>query len=74
VIAGVIGTAKLAYDIWGETVGTAAQMEASGLPGAIQVSAATYALLKDRYVFEERGEYFVKGAGSIRTYLLEGRK
>ena len=74
VIAGVIGTAKLAYDIWGETVGTAAQMEAYGLPGSIQVTAATYALLKDGYVFEERGEFFVKGKGTIRTYLLVGRK
>lgn len=74
VIAGVIGTAKLAYDIWGETVGTAAQMEAYGLPGSIQVTAATYALLKEGYVFEERGEFYVKGEGSIRTYLLIGRK
>jgi class 3 adenylate cyclase len=74
VIAGVIGTAKLAYDLWGETVGTAAQMEAYGLPGSIQVTAATYALLRENYVFEERGEYYVKGAGSIRTYLLLGRK
>jgi class 3 adenylate cyclase len=74
VIAGVIGTAKLAYDIWGETVGTAAQMEAHGLPGAIQVSAATYERLKDKYVFEERGEFYVKGEGTIRTYLLVGRK
>lgn len=74
VIAGVIGTAKLAYDIWGETVGTAAQMEAYGLPGSIQVTAATYALLKESYMFEERGEFFVKGEGSIRTYLLIGRK
>lgn len=74
VIAGVIGTAKLAYDIWGETVGTAAQMEAYGLPGSIQVSAATYTLLKDSYVFEERGEFYVKGEGTIRTYLLVSRK
>ena len=74
VIAGVIGTTKLAYDIWGETVGTAAQMEAYGLPGTIQVTAATYALLKEGYVFEERGEFYVKGEGSIRTYLLIGRK
>jgi class 3 adenylate cyclase len=74
VIAGVIGTAKLAYDIWGETVGTAAQMEAYGLPGSIQVTAATYERLKDNYVFEERGEFYVKGEGNVRTYLLVGRK
>jgi class 3 adenylate cyclase len=74
VVAGVIGTAKLAYDLWGETVNIAAQMEAYGLPGYIQVTAATYERLRDKYLFEERGEFYVKGKGVLRTYLLIGRK
>lgn len=74
VVAGVIGTTKLAYDLWGETVNIAAQMEAYGLPGSIQVTAATYERLRDKYLFEERGEFYVKGKGTLRTYLLLGRK
>ncbi len=74
VVAGVIGTAKLAYDLWGETVNIAAQMESHGLPGCIQVTAATYEQLRDKYLLEERGEFYVKGKGPVRTYLLTGRK
>ncbi len=74
VVAGVIGTAKLAYDLWGDTVSTAAHMEATALAGSIQVSAETYQRLQKNFVFEERGEFYVSGKGNIRTYLLEGRK
>ena len=74
VVAGVIGTAKLAYDLWGNTVSTAAQMEAFGLAGSIQVTSETYGCLQKNYVFEERGEFYVQGKGNIRTYLLVGRK
>ena len=74
VVAGVIGTAKLAYDLWGDTVSTAAQMEAYGLAGSIQVTAETYERLQKNFVFEERGEFYVQGKGNIRTYLLVGRK
>lgn len=74
VVAGVIGTAKLAYDLWGETVNIAARMEAYGLPGHIQVTAETYERLRHNYLFKERGEVYVKGKGLLRTYLLLGRK
>jgi len=74
VIAGVIGTAKLAYDLWGETVNTAAEMLFMGLPGSIQVAAPTFECLKDTYVLEERGEFYVKEKGSVMTYLLTGKQ
>ena len=74
VTAGVIGKRRFAYDLWGQTVSTAAHMESMGLPGSIQVSGAVYAQLKDRYLFEERGEFYIKGSGNVDTYLLEGRR
>lgn len=71
-IAGVIGTKKYVYDVWGDTVNTASRMESQGMPGEIQVSEDTYRLLSDRYRFEERGLIPVKGKGEIRAYLLQG--
>jgi PAS domain S-box-containing protein len=71
-IAGVIGTKKYVYDVWGDTVNTASRMESQGVPGEIQISEDTYRLLKDRYRFEERGLIAVKGKGEIRAYLLKG--
>ena len=71
VIAGVIGKKKFSYDLWGDTVNTAARMESHGIPGEIQVSQATYELLKDTLKFEERGQITVKGKGSMRVYLLK---
>jgi class 3 adenylate cyclase len=73
VIAGVIGRRKFIYDLWGDTVNTASRMESHGLPGHIQVTAATYERLRDRYRFEERGEIEVKGKGRLPAYLLVGR-
>jgi adenylate cyclase len=55
VTAGIIGTHKFAYDLWGDTVNTASRMESEGVAGAIQVSLATYELIKDAYVCEARG-------------------
>lgn len=72
-IAGVIGTARYQYDIWGDTVNTASRMESQGEPGKIQVTDATRALLGEGYVLAPRGTIEVKGKGEMRTWFLEGR-
>jgi len=74
VVAGVIGTKKFIYDLWGDAVNIASRMESQGEPGGIQVTEATYARLKDRYVFEKRGEIAIKGKGEMTTYWLKGCK
>lgn len=74
VVAGVIGTKKFAYDLWGDTVNVASRMESQGEAGGIQVTSATYNLLKDKYVFEKRDAIAVKGKGEMITYWLTGRK
>lgn len=73
-VAGVIGSSKFSYDVWGDTVNLASRMESHGLPGHIQVSKAAYTALKHRYRFEPRGLTDIKGKGFISTYLLLGRR
>jgi class 3 adenylate cyclase len=70
IIAGVIGTHKFVYDVWGDTVNTASRMESHSLPGRIQVSSATRAALGDRFTLERRGVIEVKGKGMMETYFL----
>jgi len=74
VVAGVIGRTKFSYDVWGETVNTAWHMETYGAPGSIHVNETTYARLRAKYLFEDRGEFYVKDKGEIKTYFLKGRK
>jgi len=74
VVAGVIGTRKFIFDLWGDSVNTASRMESHGVPGKIQVSEATYLLLRDRFSLVERGVIAVKGKGEMRTFYLQGRK
>ncbi len=74
VVAGVIGTRKFIYDLWGDAVNMASRMEAHGIADAIQVSQTTYEQLKDEYILKPRGLIAVKGKGSISAYLLTGRK
>jgi class 3 adenylate cyclase len=73
VVAGVIGTSRFSYDLWGDTVNTASRMESHGVSGCIQVTARTRERLQDHYRFEQRGPIQVKGKGTIVTYFLEGR-
>ena len=70
VVAGVIGQHKFAYDLWGDTVNTAARMESHGTPGTIHVASSTRVLLADRYLFTDPVQVDVKGKGLITTYLL----
>ena len=71
--AGVIGTAKFSYDLWGDAVNTASRMESHGVPGCIQVTARTYQRLQDGYRFQRRGPIPVRGMGEMATYFLLGR-
>lgn len=73
VVAGVIGTKKFIYDLWGDTVNIASRMEACGLSGSIQVTATTYEQLREKYQFRARGLVQVKGKGEMETYILEGQ-
>jgi class 3 adenylate cyclase len=70
VIAGVIGTSKFAYDVWGDTVNQASRMESEGVGGRIQVTEAIHETLRDRLDFDDRGCIDMKGLGATRAYLV----
>lgn len=74
VVAGVVGTRKFFYDVWGDAVNVAARMETTGIAGKIQISQSVYERLKDQFVLEARGEIEVKGKGSMQTWFLVARK
>ncbi len=71
VVAGIIGTRKFAYDLWGDTVNIASRMESHGQPGQIQVSEATKQLLEGKYDFEPVGVIPIKNSQPMPTYLLQ---
>ena len=74
VVAGVIGKKKFAYDLWGDTVNTAARMEAYGQAGKIQISPASFELLKNDFAFEEIKNVEIKGKGIMDVYLWKPLK
>lgn len=71
IVAGVVGTKKFQYDIWGSTVNIAARMESNSVEGKINISENTYQLLKDKYNFTYRGIIDVKNSQSLKMYFLE---
>ncbi|ARV60035.1 adenylate cyclase [Nostocales cyanobacterium HT-58-2] len=73
-LAGVIGHKKFAYDVWGDTVNTASRLELSGVPGSINISQATFELIKDFFAVQYRGKITAKNKGEIDMYFVEGIK
>ncbi len=74
VVAGIVGVNKFAYDIWGETVNTAARLEQNSVANMINISASLYNIIKDAYDCELRGNIFVKGLGELPMYFVHGLK
>ncbi len=73
-VAGVVGTKKFAYDIWGDTVNVASRMESMSEPGKINISHSTYELIKEEVECEYRGEIEAKNRGKIKMYFVKGAK
>ena len=74
VVAGVVGTRKFFYDVWGDAVNVAARMETTGIPGKIHIAPQTYECLKADFALEDGGYADIKGKGAMRTWFLIGRR
>ena len=71
VVAGVVGKKKYVYDIWGSTVNIASRMETNGVPGQVNISSATYEIIKDKFTCGHRGKIYAKNIGEIDMYFVE---
>jgi adenylate cyclase len=74
VVAGIIGTRKFAYDLWGDTVNMASRLESHGMAGRIHVGEATWLALRERFSFEPREPLEMKSIGSVKTWFLTGSR
>jgi class 3 adenylate cyclase len=74
VVAGIIGTHKFVYDIWGDAVNIASRMESHGMPNRIQISATTRLHIHERFQLEPHGCVDIKGKGPMETFMLLGRR
>ncbi len=74
VVAGIVGTRKFAYDIWGDTVNVASRMESHGVPGKVNISGSTYELIKNDFHCTYRGKIEAKNKGEVDMYFVEGPK
>ena len=72
-VAGVIGTRKFIYDLWGDTVNIASRLESHGIPGAIQISDATWSRVRGTVTARPRGPIELKGRGTVETFVIERR-
>ncbi|MEM9887724.1 MAG: adenylate/guanylate cyclase domain-containing protein [Bacteroidota bacterium] len=70
-VAGVVGSKKFAYDVWGDTVNIASRMESNGVSGKINISKATYELVKNHFHCAYRGTFEVKNKGEVEMYFVE---
>lgn len=70
IVAGIVGIKKFQYDIWGDTVNTASRMESSCQPGRLNISGATYSLIKDHFNCEYRGKIEAKNKGMLDMYFV----
>jgi len=73
-IAGVVGSKKLAFDVWGDTVNVAHSMERAGVPGKVNISKRTYELVKDFFICESRGLIRAKNKGEMEMFLVRSIK